>query len=97
MNSTLTSKRSTATEPTRTPAGMLARKSAIVIGLSLSMVLMVMITIAPELMNSVALWAVWALAMAGVIAAYISGHLRRQKMSGRQSRRTRRWIKAHQG
>jgi len=97
MNTTLASKRSSATETTSVPAGMLARKSAIVIGLSLSMVLMALITFAPELMDSVPMWAVWALAMAGVIAAYISGHVIRHKMSGRQSRRTRRWIQARQG
>jgi len=84
------------TEPTRTSGQMLARKSAIVIGLSLSMVLMTVITFAPKLMDSVPLWAGWALAMTGVIAAYISGHVIRHKNSGRPSRRTQRWITARQ-
>jgi hypothetical protein len=96
MNNTLASKRPSATEPTSVPTGMLARKSAIVIGLSLSIVLMATITFAPKLMNSVPLWAVWALAMAGVITAYISGHVMRHKNSRRPSRRTQRWITARQ-
>jgi len=96
MSTTIASKTPATTEPTTVPAGMLARKSAIVIGLSLSIVLMAVVTFAPELMDSLPLWAVWAFAMAGVIAAYISGHVMRRKMSRRPSRRTQRWITARQ-
>lgn len=75
---------------------MLARKSAIVIGFSLSMAVLALLTLEPELMHSAPLWTAWAISMAGVISAYISGHTLRRKMSGHQSRRTRRWMSAHQ-
>lgn len=96
MNATLTPDNKAPSTPSKLSNRLLARKSAIVIGFSLSMAVLALLTLEPELMQSGPLWAVWALAMAGVIGAYISGHTLRRKMSGLQSRRTRRWISAHQ-
>jgi hypothetical protein len=75
---------------------MLLRRTAMVIGLSTSVVVAAVLALAPELVISLPLWAVWALAMTGVVAVYVSGHVMRARFSGRQSRRTRRFMESRQ-
>ena len=67
-----------------------------VIGLSTSVVVAAVLAFAPELVVSMPLWAVWTVAMTGVVAVYVSGHVMRARFSGRQSRRMRRFIESRQ-
>ncbi len=97
MDTALAPRRRTPPQAPTLDGGLLVRKAAIVIGATYAIVVAGMLIVAPDLMGYLPLWVLLGVVMVGVTAAYVSGHVLAHRYSGRQSRRTERFIASHRG
>ena len=95
MDTALAPKRQTQQTTTTPDSGLLIRKAAIVIGATYAVVVAGMLIAAPNLIGFTPLWFLLGVVMVGVVAAYVSGHVIEHRYSGRQSRRTQKFIASH--